>query len=136
MTHHYGIGTHGYQRIQRVDQGFALGCAGGLRSDGYRLGAQPAGGDFEAYAGAGGGFKKEIDDHLAAKSIEAAVVVSLGERLEKNGTGEDGFDFGPVEALDIEQASGLGRHFRRRRQSFAPREVLFPCHRFPEISLQ
>ena len=104
VAHHDGVGVHGAERIQRVDQRFAFGNAGGGGGDGDGVGAQTLGGDFETGARARGGFEEQIDDHAAAQLIGFLGVGLAG--LKTLGPVEDAFDLDSIQRLDSQQSTG------------------------------
>jgi hypothetical protein len=60
VTHDDGVGPHGNKRVQSIDQRLAFGDAGRLRLNGTNFSAEPACGNFEAYASSSGCFEEEI----------------------------------------------------------------------------
>ena len=97
VAHDDGIRAHGAQGVERIDERFAFRYAGGRGGDGDDVGAEAFGGDFEAGAGARGGFEEQIHDHAAAKNILVILTV-----LEESGAVEDGFDGGAFETFDTQ----------------------------------
>src|SRR5579875_764627 len=91
MPHHDGVGPHGSEGVQRVDEGFTFGDAGGGGSDGDGVGSQALGSELETGSCARGGFKKQIHDGAAAKGIEALKGLAWGG-LKVFGARENGFD--------------------------------------------
>jgi len=83
----------------------ALGNAGPRGGDRNRVAAQALGGDFEAGAGARGGFVKQVDDHLPAQRIQLLDVLALNG-LEILGARQQGFDLGAIQFFDSEQSGG------------------------------
>ena len=76
--------------------------------------------DLEADARARRSFKEQIDDHLAAQRVQAAEGF-LGAGLKEMRPVEYGFDFGSVQALDIEKAGGLSVGLHAASGSFGRR---------------
>src|SRR5579884_1817400 len=106
VAHHDCVRAHGAEGVQSIDEGFAFRNAGTGGSDGENIGSEAPGSDLKAGAGAGGGFKEEIDDGAAAQSIEPFECLA-GGGLEEFRPGQNGFDVVARERFDIKQA---GRH--------------------------
>ncbi len=95
VAHDDGIGAHGAEGVERIHERLPLRYAGGRSGDGDGVGAEAFGGDFEAGAGARGGFEEKIHHHAAAKKI--LVILTA---LEEGGAVEDRFDGGAFESFD------------------------------------
>jgi len=134
VAHDDGVGAHGGEGVQGVDEGFALGDARTGGGDGDRVGAEALGGDFEAGAGARGGLIKEVDDHLSAERVQLFDGLTL-DGLKILGARQNSFDLGAVQLLDPQQS---GRHdvdLRRSRVGTLDEQDFFHAVDFVELDL-
>lgn len=102
MAHHYSVGTHCGQRIERVYKRLAFRHARCTGRNGDDVGAKPFRSDLEAGPRPGGGFEKQIYDCSAAQGIKAFEALPSG-RLKISRACQDSFDFRAREGLDIKQ---------------------------------
>ena len=67
VAHHENVGSHSAQIGDGVEQGFAFRGGGACNVEVDDVGAQALGGDLKGGAGAGGVFKKQVENAFAAQ---------------------------------------------------------------------
>src|SRR5690242_20148392 len=138
MPHHYSVGTHCGERIERVYKRLAFRHARGDGSDGDEVGAKPFRSDFEAGPSASRCFKEQIYNRSALQGVEAFEALA-GGRLKIFRPCQDSFDFRARERLDIKQTPPHGAAISlaaRANHPLSPLARPSPGHRSLEISPQ
>ena len=134
VAHHDGVGAHGRQRVQRVEQRFTLVDARYLRRDRDGIRAEALGGNLKGSAGAGGGFVEQVDDGAALQLIELLAGAGF-ERLVKFGAIQDLLDLIGRELFDPEQPARLHRFHGLVRSSLAARWAAQPAFKWRLVRL-
>jgi hypothetical protein len=109
MTDDNDVRVKGFEVAGGVLEGFAFLEGGGFGREINDVGGEALGGEFEADAGAGGGFDEEVDDSLAAEGGDF-FDGAFADGFEGAGGVEDGVDLGGGEGLDVEEMFALPAH--------------------------
>ena len=113
VAHDQHVHLHGFEILQRVQQGFALARRGRADLEVQHVGREALGGQLEGHARAGARLEEQVDDRLAPQQRHL-LDRALADRQERFGQVQNGNDLCSAQAIDGQQMAQR-RAFKRSR---------------------